>query len=187
MERRRKGQKGGAARNAIAVPKQSGRELRAAAPRRSHAAWSPAGDRPDPISLLQQSDGQRLPHLVPVRYGRMIASPLAFLRGASAIMAHDLASTPTSGILVQMCGDAHLANFGAYATPERNLVFGINDFDETLSGPWEWDIKRLVTSVVVAGRSNGLGGAACASAAGAAARSYRKEMAKYAAMGYMPL
>ena len=116
-----------------------------------------------------------------------MASPLSFLRGAAAVMANDLASTPTTGLQVQLCGDAHLANFGAYATAERNLVFGINDFDETLPGPWEWDIKRLVTSVVVAGRNNELRAADCAEAAGAAARSYRMAMAEYARMGYMAL
>lgn len=165
----------------------TGKERRSSVPRAAHGAWGPAPDRPDPIALLQQFDGRRLPHLLPIRYGRMMASPLNFLRGAAAVMAYDLASTPTTGLHVQLCGDAHLANFGAYATAERNLVFGINDFDETLPGPWEWDIKRLVTSIVVAGRSNELRTADCSAAAEAAARSYRMEMAKYREMGYMAL
>ena len=171
----------------LAARIQSGRARRRSVPRAAHATCSLPPNRPDPIALLKQSDGQRLPHLLPIRYGRMMSSPLSFLRGAAAVMAHDLASTPTTGLQVQLCGDAHLANFGAYATAERNLVFGIDDFDETLPGPWEWDIKRLVTSVVVAGRSNGLSAADCAAAAGAAARSYRMPMTAYAEMGYMAL
>jgi uncharacterized protein (DUF2252 family) len=129
--------------------------LRAKAPRTSHGEWAPASDRPDPISLLEESNRTRVPELVPIRYGRMSLSPFAFLRGSAVVMASDLAKTPVSGIKVQICGDAHLSNFGFFATPERNLVFDVNDFDETLPGPWEWDVKRLAASIVVAGRQNG--------------------------------
>ena len=133
----------------------AGKALRAKAPRTSHGEWTPAADRPDPISLLEESNRTRVPELVPIRYGRMSLSPFAFLRGSAGVMASDLANTPVSGIKVQICGDAHLSNFGFFATPERNLVFDVNDFDETLPGPWEWDVKRLAASIVVAGRQNG--------------------------------
>ena len=133
----------------------AGRALRAKAPRTSLGEWAPASDRPDPISLLEESNRTRVPELVPIRYGRMSLSPFAFLRGSAIVMASDLAKTPISGIKVQVCGDAHLSNFGFFATPERNLVFDVNDFDETLPGPWEWDLKRLAASIVVAGRQNG--------------------------------
>ena len=166
---------------------QAGRASRGTVPRTAHATWSPAPDRPDPIDLLRQSDRQRLPHLLAIRYGRMLASPLAFLRGAAAVMASDLAATPTTGIQVQLAGDAHLANFGGYGTPERNVVFGVSDFDETLPGPWEWDIKRLVASVVVAGRSRHLSAADCSAAATACVRSYRQRMAEHARMRYLAL
>src|SRR5687768_1003306 len=117
-----------------------GRAARSAAPRSAHAELQPSPDRPDPVELLEQQARSRVPELVPIRYGRMLTSPLAFFRGAAAIMAADLASTPTSGITVQLCGDAHLSNFGAFAAADRRLVFDINDFDETLPGPWEWDV-----------------------------------------------
>ena len=133
-----------------------GRALRTTTPRSSHAAWTPPADRPDPIELLEAQAQTRLSDLVPIRYGRMLASPFAFLRGSAAVMAHDLASTPVSGLTVQLCGDCHLSNFGAFASPERTLVFDINDFDETLPGPWEWDLKRLAASFLVAGRTCGL-------------------------------
>jgi uncharacterized protein (DUF2252 family) len=133
----------------------AGKALRAKAPRTSHGEWAAAADRPDPISLLEESNRTRVPELAPIRYGRMSLSPFAFLRGSSVVMASDLANTPVSGIKVQICGDAHLSNFGFFATPERNLVFDVNDFDETLPGPWEWDLKRLAASIVVAGRQNG--------------------------------
>lgn len=174
-------------RGTMAERIQAGRERRGSVPRSAHATWSPPSDRADPIALLQQSDRQRLPHLLSIRYGRMYTSALGFLRGAATVMASDLATTPTTGIEVHLAGDAHLANFGGYATPERNLVFGINDFDETLPGPWEWDVKRLAVSVVVAGRTRGFSAAACTAAATASARSYREWMAKYAGMGYMAL
>src|SRR6266571_5332878 len=133
----------------------AGKALRSKAPRNSHGEWASASDRPDPISLLEESNLTRVPELVPIRYGRMSLSPFAFLRGSAMVMASDLAKTPISGIKVQICGDAHLSNFGFFATPERNLVFDVNDFDETLPGPWEWDLKRLAASIVVAGRQNG--------------------------------
>jgi uncharacterized protein (DUF2252 family) len=166
---------------------KAGRERRSAVPRKAHAAWSPPAGRPDPIDLLQQSDPERLPHLLPIRYGRMLESPFAFLRGAAIVMASDLATTPATGIQVQLSGDAHLKNFGAYATPERNLVFGVNDFDETLPGPWEWDIKRLAASVVVAGRSIRLSPADCSAVSTATVRFYRERMAQYAQMRYLAL
>jgi len=133
----------------------AGKALRSKAPRTNQGEWSLAADRPDPISLLEESNRSRVPELVPIRYGRMSLSPFAFLRGSAVVMASDLAKTPISGIKVQICGDAHLSNFGFYATPERNLIFDVNDFDETLPGPWEWDLKRLAASIVVAGRQNG--------------------------------
>src|SRR6266567_8714123 len=133
----------------------AGKALRAKAPRTSHGEWTSASDRPDPISLLEESNRTRVQELVPIRYGRMSLSPFAFLRGSAGVMASDLANTPVSGIKVQLCGDAHVSNFGFFATPERNLVFDVNDFDETLPGPWEWDLKRLAASIVVAGRQNG--------------------------------
>ena len=124
-------------------------------PRSSHAAFAPAAGRPDPIDLLERQAATRLPDLVPIRYGRMLDSPFSFYRGGALIMASDLASTPRSGLHAQLCGDAHLKNFGAFGSPERRLVFDVNDFDETLPGPWEWDVKRLAASVAVAGRDNG--------------------------------
>ena len=131
-----------------------GKSLRRAAPRSSHASWAPRPDRPDPIALLEKQSAGRVPELVPIRYGRMSASPFAFYRGAAYVMASDLADLPHTGIRVQLCGDAHLGNFGAFASPERHLLFDLNDFDETLPGPWEWDVKRLAASVAVAGREN---------------------------------
>ena len=128
-----------------------GRARRADVPRSSHAGWQPPADRPDPVALLEDRHRRRVRELVPIRVGRMLVSPFTFLRGAAEVMAHDLASTPTSGLRVQACGDAHLLNFGVFATPERHLVFDVNDFDETLPAPWEWDVKRLAASVAVAG------------------------------------
>ena len=132
-----------------------GRSLRSDAPRSCHAAWEPAPDRPDPVALLEEQAADRLPELVPIRYGRMSASPFAFFRGTAYVMASDLAGTPRSGIRVQLCGDAHLSNFGGFASAERQLLFDLNDFDETLPGPWEWDVMRLAASITVAGRENG--------------------------------
>jgi uncharacterized protein (DUF2252 family) len=159
-----------------------GKESRKRAPRRGHASWSAARDRPDPIGLLEEQGAQRGPELVPIRYGRMLASPFAFYRGGALIMASDLSSTPTSGLISQTCGDAHLANFGLYMSPQRRLVFDINDFDETLPGPWEWDVKRLATSFEVAGRYRGLPDATRRSIVLACVRGYREAMAEMAAM-----
>src|SRR5207237_1344523 len=139
----------------VADRRAAGRALRKEMPRSSHAQWSPASERSDPIRLLEEQTLSRQAQLVPIRYGRMAASPFGFLRGAAIVMAGDLAATPVTGLQVQMCGDAHLSNFGVYATPERNQVFDVNDFDETLPGPWEWDVKRLAASIVVAGRTLG--------------------------------
>jgi uncharacterized protein (DUF2252 family) len=132
-----------------------GKAARAKLPRSSHAVWEPVPGRPDPIALLEEQAETRVPDLVPIRYGRMLASHFAFFRGAAYVMAADLASTPHSGLQVQLCGDAHLTNFGGFATPERRMTFDINDFDETLPGPWEWDLKRLAASFAVAARERG--------------------------------
>jgi uncharacterized protein (DUF2252 family) len=134
-----------------------GKAARAAVPRSSHAAFDPPAGRPDPVALLEEQGRSRVPELVPIRYGRMLASPFSYFRGAALPMAADLATTPVSGLTVQVCGDAHLSNFGMYASPERKLLFDVNDFDETLPGPWEWDVKRLGASLEVAARDNGLG------------------------------
>jgi uncharacterized protein (DUF2252 family) len=160
--------------------KKMGKSLREQAPRRSHADWSPAADRPDPISLLQAQDKTRLQHLVPIKYGRMLESPFAFLRGSATVMAADLAGTPVSGIDAILCGDAHLSNFGVFATPERKLVFDINDFDEVYPGPWEWDLKRLAASAVVAGRENGFKEKKCRQLAVVVSQFYRKAMGRFA-------
>ena len=162
--------------------REAGRALRHNVPRKSHATWTAPADRPDPIRLLEDSDQGRLPELLPIRYGRMRQSPFTFLRGAAAVMAADLASTPATGLRVQACGDCHIMNFGAFATPERNLIFDINDFDETLPAPWEWDLKRLTASIEVAGRSAQFKATARARAVRAAIRAYRERMAEYAAM-----
>ena len=162
---------------------ERGRAARRVAPRGSHAGWAPAPDRPDPVDLLEMQARNRIPELVPIRYARMMASPFAFMRGSAIIMAQDLASTPKTGIQAQLCGDAHLANFGAYASPERALLFDLNDFDETLPGPWEWDVKRLAASFVVAARANGFDAADCRRAAQASVASYRKRMAEFSEMG----
>ena len=163
--------------------RERGRAARRVAPRGSHAEWAPAPDRPDPVDLLETQARDRIQELMPLRYSLMMASPFAFMRGSAIIMANDLASTPTSGIHAQLCGDAHLLNFGAYASPERALLFDVNDFDETLPGPWEWDIKRLAASFVVAGRDNGFDAADCREAAQASVASYRRRMAEFSEMG----
>ena len=154
-------------------------------PRTSHGTWEPAPVRPDPVALLDEQNATRLADLVPVRWGRMLESPFAFLRGSAALMAADLATTPVTGVPVQVCGDAHLANFGVFASPERRVLFDVNDFDETTVGPWEWDVKRLATSAVVAARTAGIDRAGQEAAARAAVRSYRHHMAEYAAMGVL--
>ncbi|MGZ6670654.1 MAG: DUF2252 family protein, partial [Solirubrobacteraceae bacterium] len=135
-----------------------GKAARAEVPRASHAVFEPSPTRADPVELLERQAKTRVPELVPIRYGRMLVSPFTFYRGAAMIMAHDLAATPRSGLTVQCCGDAHLSNFGVFASPERRLVFDVNDFDETLPGPWEWDVKRLAASMLIAARDNGFGG-----------------------------
>lgn len=166
-----------------ATPEQrnaAGKAMRDAVPRAAQGAWKPHPKRPDIMALLQSADANRLPELVPIRYGRMLRTPFTFYRGSAAIMAGDLATTPGTGLRVQACGDAHLMNFGGFATPERRLVFDINDLDETLPAPWEWDVKRLVASFVLAARSNGLSDDAGREAAMACARSYRKRMRDYA-------
>jgi uncharacterized protein (DUF2252 family) len=162
---------------------ERGRAARRLVPRGSHAQWAPMSDRPDPVDLLEAQGRDRIPELLPIRYGRMMASPFAFLRGSAIVMAQDLAGTPKSGIQAQLCGDAHLLNFGAYASPERALLFDLNDFDETLPGPWEWDIKRLAASFVVAGRDNGFDTADCRNAARAVTASYRQRMTRFSEMG----
>ena len=151
-------------------------------PLATHGDWRPAPDRPDPVALLLEQAADRMPGLVPVRHGRMAVSPFTYFRGAALPMAADLAATPASGLVVQLCGDAHLSNFGLFASPERNLVFDINDFDETLHGPFEWDVKRLAASLVVAGRSRGFDAHAARHAVHLAVRAYRERMAAYAGM-----
>jgi uncharacterized protein (DUF2252 family) len=162
-----------------------GKELRKKTPRSAHAAWQAPKERPDPVEFLEQTSHGRLADLVPIRYGRMVKTPFTFMRGAAAAMACDLAHTPVSGLTVQLCGDCHLLNFGMFATPERNLVFDVNDFDETLPGPWEWDVKRLATSFVLAGRDNRLPERACRDAVLAVVGSYRQHLREYADMGVL--
>jgi uncharacterized protein (DUF2252 family) len=135
---------------------ERGRAARGVTPRSAHGDWTPASDRPDPVAVLVKQAASRVQELVPIRYGRMLLSPFTFYRGAAAVMAADLAATPSSGVAVQACGDAHISNFGGFAAPDRRLVFGPNDFDETLPGPWEWDVKRMAASVEIAGRDVGL-------------------------------
>ena len=163
--------------------RERGRAARQRTPRSSHTVWKPAPDRPDPIELLQEQAKSREPDLAPIRYARMMPSPFTFMRGSAIIMAHDLGGTPHTGIQAQLCGDCHLSNFGLYASPERTLLFDVNDFDETLPGPWEWDLKRLATSMVVAGRDNGFSDSGCRVAARAVATSYRQRMAEFSEMG----
>jgi uncharacterized protein (DUF2252 family) len=160
----------------------AGKRLRDTVPRASQGLWKLHEDRPDPLELLQASDPDRVPQLLPIRYGRMLQSPFTFFRGSAAVMAADLATHPTTDVRVQACGDCHLMNFGGFATPERGINFDINDFDETLPAPWEWDVKRLVASFVLAARSNGFSDAAGRDAAIACARSYRERLREVAAM-----
>src|SRR5881275_130595 len=139
----------------VAEREARGKAARAEVPRSSHGEFRPPARRADPIKLLESQAKTRVPELVPIRYGRMLVSPFTFYRGAALIMASDLAHAPRSRFTVQCCGDAHLSNFGVFASPERRLIFDLNDFDETLPGPWEWDLKRLVTSMRIAGRDRG--------------------------------
>jgi uncharacterized protein (DUF2252 family) len=162
-----------------------GRRRRGLASRSSHAQWAPPEDRPDPITILEEQARTRVPDLIPIRYGRMAASPFAYFRGAAAPMAWDLAHTSTTDIRVQACGDAHLLNFGMYAAPDRRLVFDVNDFDETLPAPFEWDVKRLAASFAVAALENGFDDRGAYTAARLTVRSYRTEMANYATMRFL--
>jgi uncharacterized protein (DUF2252 family) len=165
--------------------RERGRQQRTVAPRSAHAAWEPAADRPDPVEILVESSRTRDQELLPLRYERMAASPFAFLRGSALVMAHDLATAPASGIEVQLCGDAHLANFGVYASPERRMVFDLNDFDETAPGPFEWDVKRLAASIAVAAKENGLDRVGARRAVTAAVGSYRDWMERYSTMSHL--
>src|SRR6187551_667024 len=166
----------------------AGKKLRDKFPRNKQGVYKPAANRTDPVSILEEQGKTRLQDLVPVRYARMLTSPFAFLRGAAAIMAADLAANgETSGITVQACGDMHVANFGVFASAERNLIFGINDFDETFPGPWEWDLKRLVASIVASARFLGADKDLCERSVMTAVSSYRKRMKQYAYMGNMEL
>jgi uncharacterized protein (DUF2252 family) len=160
----------------------AGRALRHRVPRSSHRAWEPGPKRRDPVKLLISQDAARVPNLLPIRYGRMLDSPFSFFRGAAYPMAADLAHTPTTGLRAQLCGDAHLSNFGGFASPERDLVFDVNDFDETLPGPWEWDVKRLGASVAVLGRVRGWTSAQRRRSALAAVGAYRLAMRRFAGM-----
>jgi uncharacterized protein (DUF2252 family) len=159
-----------------------GKAARDTVSRKSHGQWSEPAGRADPVGVLEQQGARRLPELLPIRYGRMAASPFAFFRGSAAIMAADLAATPRSGLATQLCGDAHLSNFGGFAAPDRELVFDLNDFDETLPGPWEWDLKRLGASLAVAARDAGLGAGERRAAVAAAGRAYREAMRDFAGM-----
>jgi uncharacterized protein (DUF2252 family) len=159
-----------------------GKAARAEVPRSSHAEFVAGSDRADPLTLLRDQDVTRLPELLAIRYGRMASSAFAFFRGAALPMASDLARTPRSGLNVQLCGDAHLANFGLFASPERHLVFDINDFDETLRGPWEWDVKRLATSIEIAGRANGYSSKQRKDSVLATVAAYRRSMRAFAGM-----
>jgi uncharacterized protein (DUF2252 family) len=166
----------------VAERAQVGRAARKQAPRANQSELPIAADR-DPIGLLEDQARSRVPELVPIRYGRMLVSPFAFLRGAAIVMAHDLVSTPVAGLSAQICGDAHLANFGGFASPERDLVFDLNDFDETLPGPFEWDVKRLATSFEVAARDRGFADGERAGTVLAVTRTYREAMHQFAAVG----
>ncbi len=167
--------------------KAMGVEARGRAQLSGHAKWRPAGDRPDPVALLEEQDATREPDLVPVRHGRMAVSPFTFYRGAAKIMAADLKDTPVAGLEAQLCGDAHLSNFGAFASPERILMFDVNDFDETLPGPFEWDVKRMAASFEIAARNNGFSEADTRAATLASVRAYREAMADFAQMGTMDI
>ena len=163
----------------------AGKALRDTLPREHHATYRPSPGREDPVRILELQNATRLPQLVPVRNARMLESPFAFLRGSAAVMAADLAPAPATGVQVQACGDMHVANFGAYASAERRLVFGINDFDETFPGPWEWDLKRLAASAAVVARNLGGKDQAAADAARQISRSYRQHIREYARMGHL--
>ncbi len=162
-----------------------GKALRSEVPRSSHAEFTPAPDRPDVIDLLQAQDTERIEKLLPIKYGRMVVSPFTFFRGSAAVMAYDLASTPMTNLTVQLCGDAHISNFGVFASPERHLVFDMNDFDETYRGSWEWDLKRLTASIVIAGRDNGFSEKLCRELVQTAFSMYRMAMQAAANMNLL--
>lgn len=164
-----------------------GKAARKSCPRSAHAAWDPPDDRPDPIGLLEDQEKTRVPELVPIRHTRMMVSPFAFYRGAAVIMASDLSTMPSTGLYVQLCGDAHLSNFGGFASPERALVFDVNDFDETLPGPWEWDVKRLVASVEIAGRERGFDAKFRRRLVQETMAEYQRSMHEFAVMGNLEL
>ncbi len=164
---------------------ERGRVARALAPRSSHGEWTPSVARPDPVATLRRQAGSRLPELVPIRYGRMLVSPFTFFRGAAAVMAADLAGTAVSGLVVQACGDAHISNFGGFAAPDRRLVFGPNDFDETLPGPWEWDLKRMAASIEIAGRDIDLPAKRRRRIVERAVSEYREGMREFAHESYL--
>jgi uncharacterized protein (DUF2252 family) len=172
-------------RKPVAERRAEGLAQRESVPLEAHGEWAPRGDRPDPVGILEAQNATRVPELVPIRHGRMIVSPFTFYRGSAAIMACDLSSTATTGLRVQCCGDAHLSNFGMFAAPDRQVVFDLNDFDETLPAPFEWDVKRLVASLVVAARDNGHRRKKQRAAARAAARAYRTTMATAATMRFL--
>src|SRR6476619_7387554 len=171
----------------LADRRAKGADARIATPPASHTGWVPAPDRADPVTLLSDQNVTREQDLVPVRHGRMMVSPFTFYRGAAKIMGADLAGTPTAGLEVQLCGDAHLSNFGGFASPERKLLFDLNDFDETLPGPFEYDVKRMAASFTIAARNNGMTPAEARDATLASVRAYRESMAQFAQMGTMEL
>jgi uncharacterized protein (DUF2252 family) len=164
-----------------------GRRLRRKVGRTEQGRWHPAADRADPLAILQQSNAERLPHLVPLKMGRMALSPFGFFRGAAPVMAADLARCPNTGLVVQLCGDAHVQNIGAFGTPEGRLAFDLNDFDETILGPWEWDVARLAASVILAGREAGNGNRLCGEAVRTLTRSYRESMDRFSVMTLLDL
>src|SRR6516162_11113250 len=183
--RRAQGSRPPAAPMAMLTPSERaelGKAARVRVPRNSHAMADFPADRPDPVSLLEQQAVSRVPELVPTRYGRMLISPFSYFRGAALPMASDLARTPVSGLTVQACGDAHLSNFGVFGSPERRLVFDVNDFDETSHGPWEWDVKRLAASIAIAGRDRGFTDKQRTASVLAAVSQYRSAMRAFAAM-----
>jgi hypothetical protein len=174
-------------RPTVAARLAAGKQLRSRVPFSAHAEYKPSPKRKDPIAIIEAQAKTRLPQLIPIRHARMLTSPFAFLRGTAAVMMADIAPAPLTGLRVQACGDMHVSNFGVFASAERNLVFGINDFDETLPGAWEWDVKRLAASAVVCARFLGGDKTDCEAAARQAVKSYRKRMQDYASMGYLDL
>jgi uncharacterized protein (DUF2252 family) len=180
-------QPGGSESRSVSERLAAGKALRDQVKRSDHGIYQPAANRPDPIAILEEQAKNRLPNLVPIRYARMSTSPFAFLRGSAAVMIQDIAPANTTGLNVQACGDMHVSNFGVFASAERNLVFGINDFDETYPGAWEWDLKRLVASAVVAGRFLGGDRVLCEAAVRAVVQSYRQQLNQYANEGYLNL